>query len=83
MPRIINGQFFEDGKPGTRIINTEGGNYTEKIEGDFIQGNVINYTPKPTPQRKDYSQDGETIDVEAVAEDKEKSGLAKFFKLFL
>lgn len=82
MPRIINDQYFEDGKPGTRIINTNGGNYTEKIEGDFIQveGNVIN--SKPTPQRKDYSQDGEAIDVEAVEENKEKSGLAKFFDFF-
>ncbi|MEG4031884.1 MULTISPECIES: hypothetical protein [unclassified Microcoleus] len=82
MPRIINGQYFEDGKPGTRIINTEGGNYTEKIEGDFIQGNVIGSTPKPAPQRKDLSKDGDAVDVEAVTEDEEKSGLAKFVKLF-
>lgn len=82
MPRIINGQYFEDGKPGTRIINTEGGNYTEKIEGDFIQGNVIGSNPKPAPKRKDYSKDGETIDVEATEEKEEKSGLAKFLDFF-
>jgi len=82
MPRIINGQYFEDGKPGTRIINTEGGNYTEKIEGDFIQGNVIGSTPKPAPQRKDLSKDGEAIDVEATEEKEEKGGLAKFLDFF-
>ncbi|MEG4149528.1 hypothetical protein [Microcoleus sp. Pol12B5] len=84
MPRIINGQYFEDGKPGTRIINTEGGNYTEKIEGDFIQvqGNVIGSTPKPDPQRKDLSKDGEAIDVEATEEQEEKGGLAKFLDFF-
>lgn len=65
MPRIINGQYFEDGKPGTRIINTEGGNYTEKIEGDFIQGNVVGKPPTPTPTRKDLSKDGEAIDVKS------------------
>jgi hypothetical protein len=62
MVRIINGQYFEDGKPGTRIINTEGGNYTEKIEGDFIQGNVVG---KPAPTRKDLSKDGDAIDVKS------------------
>ncbi|MEG4087459.1 hypothetical protein [Microcoleus sp. POL10_C6] len=82
MPRIINGQYFEDGKPGTRIINTEGGNYTEKIEGDFIQGNVIGSTPKSAPQRKDLSKDGEAIDVEATEEKEEKGGLAKFLDFF-
>ncbi|MEG3990244.1 hypothetical protein QUA13_24325 [Microcoleus sp. S28C3] len=82
MPRIINGQYFEDGKPGTRIINTEGGNYTEKIEGDFIQGNVIGSTPKPAPQRKDLSKDGEAIDVEATEEKEEKVGLAKLLDFF-
>lgn len=82
MPRIINGQYFEDGKPGTRIINTEGGNYTEKIEGDFIQGNVIDFTPKPAPQRKDLSKDGEAIDVEATEEKEKKGGLAKFLDFF-
>lgn len=69
MPRIINGQYFEDGKPGTRIINTEGGSYTEKIKGDFIQieGNGIRLgkTPAPTPERKDLSKDGEAIDVKS------------------
>ena len=65
MPRIINGQYFEDGKPGTRIINTNGGNYTEKIEGDFVQvqGNVIGDQSKP--KRKDLSKDGNpAIDVD-------------------
>ncbi|MEG4304866.1 hypothetical protein [Microcoleus sp. D3_18a_C4] len=42
MVRIINGVVFEDGKPGKRVINTNGGNYVEKIEGDFIAGTVIN-----------------------------------------
>lgn len=65
MVRIINGVVFEDGKPGKRIINTGGGNYVEKIEGDFIAGTVINHTPTPTPGRKDLSKDGEAIDVKA------------------
>lgn len=82
MPRIINGQYFEDGKPGTRIINTEGGNYTEKIEGDFIQENVVSSTPKPAPRRKDLSKDGEVIDVEVAKEKEEKGGLAKFLDFF-
>ena len=83
MPRIINGQYFEDGKPGTRIINTNGGNYTEKIEGDFIQGNVIGKKPKSTPERKDLSKDGDALDVEVVKDEKgEKSGLAKFLDFF-
>ena len=82
MPRIINGQYFEDGKLGTRIINTEGGNYTEKIEGDFIQGNVISSTAKPAPQRTDLSKDGEVIDVEVAQEKEEKGGLAKFWDFF-
>lgn len=67
MPRIINGQYFEDGKPGTRVINTNGGNYTECIKGDVIQGEVIvngQVMPK-TPKRKDLSKDGApAIDVE-------------------
>ena len=48
MVRIINGVVFEDGKPGKRIINTNGGNYVEKIEGDFIAGTVVNHKPTPT-----------------------------------
>lgn len=63
MPRIINGNYYEDGKPGKRVINTNGGNYTERIEGNVIQGDVINASPKP--KRKDLSKDGEpAIDVE-------------------
>ena len=65
MVRIINGVVFEDGKPGKRIINTNGGNYVEKIEGDFVQGNVIGKTPTPTPERKDFSKDGDAIDVKS------------------
>ena len=53
MVRIVNGVYFEDGKPGKRVINTNGGNYVEKIEGDFIAGRVINHKPSPTPTRKD------------------------------
>ena len=64
MVRIINGVVFEDGKPGKRVINTQGGNYVEKIEGDFIAGTVINHST-PTPQRKDLSKDGEAIDVKS------------------
>ncbi|MBE9122114.1 hypothetical protein IQ269_15180 [Tychonema sp. LEGE 07199] len=63
MVRIINGVVFEDGKPGKRVINTNGGNYVEKIEGDFIAGTVINY--KPTPTRQDLSKDGDAIDVKS------------------
>jgi len=65
MVRIINGVVFEDGKPGKRVINTGGGNYVEKIEGDFIAGTVINHTSAPTPIRKDLSKDGEAIDVDS------------------
>jgi hypothetical protein len=50
MVRIINGVVFEDGKPGKRVINTNGGNYVEKIEGDYIAGTVINHKPTPTRQ---------------------------------
>ncbi|MEG4171557.1 MULTISPECIES: hypothetical protein [unclassified Microcoleus] len=66
MVRIINGVVFEDGKPGKRVINTQGGNYVEKIEGDFIAGTVINHKTSPTPARKDLSKDGEdAIDVKS------------------
>jgi hypothetical protein len=82
MVRIINGQYFEDGKLGTRIINTEGGNYTEKIEGDFVQGNVVGKTPTPAPERKDYSKDGDAIDVEVTEVKEEKGELAKFLDFF-
>ena len=63
MTRIINGVVFEDGKPEKRVINTNGGNYVEKIEGDFIAGTVINR--KPTPTRQDLSKDGDAIDVKS------------------
>ncbi|MEG4963677.1 MULTISPECIES: hypothetical protein [unclassified Microcoleus] len=63
MVRIINGVVFEDGKPGKRVINTNGGNYVEKIEGDFIAGTVINH--KPTPTRQDLSKNGDVIDVKS------------------
>ena len=63
MVRIINGVVFEDGKPGKRVINTNGGNYVEKIESDYIAGTVINH--KPTRTRKDLSKDGEAIDVKS------------------
>ncbi|MEG4009922.1 hypothetical protein QUA41_28715 [Microcoleus sp. Pol11C1] len=65
MVRIINGVVFEDGKPGKRVINTQGGNYVEKIEGDFIAGTVINHTSNPTLTRKDLSKDGDAIDVKS------------------
>jgi hypothetical protein len=69
MVRIINGVVFEDGKPGKRVINTQGGNYVEKIEGDFIQiqGNEIRSgkVPAPVPERKDLSKDGDAIDVKS------------------
>ena len=65
MVRIINGVVFDDGKPGKRVINTQGGNYVEKIEGDYIAGTVINHTSAPTPTRKDLSKDGEAIDVKS------------------
>lgn len=64
MVRIINGVVFDDGKPGKRVINTQGGNYVEKIEGDYIVGTVINHST-PTPTRKDLSKDGEAIDVKS------------------
>jgi hypothetical protein len=63
MVRIINGVVFEDGKPGKRVINTNGGNYVEKIEGDYIAGTVIHH--KPTPTRQDLSKDGDAIDVKS------------------
>jgi hypothetical protein len=65
MVRIINGVVFEDGKPGKRVINTNGGNYVEKIEGDYIAGTVVNHTPTPAPTRKDLSKDGDAIDVKS------------------
>jgi hypothetical protein len=65
MVRIINGVVFEDGKPGKRVINTNGGNYVETIKGDFIAGTVINHKSSPTPTCKDLSKDGEVIDVKA------------------
>lgn len=64
MVRIINGVVFEDGKPGKRVINTQGGNYVETIKGDYIAGTVINHKP-PTPERTDLSKGGEAIDVKS------------------
>ena len=55
MVRIVNGVYFEDCKPGKRVINTNGGNYVEKIEGDFIAGTVINHKPSPTPEPVSYT----------------------------
>ena len=65
---------YEDGKPasekgeafksGKNTIHMNGGNYTQKIKGDYIQGSVVSSsTPTPTPPRKDYSGDGDAIDV--------------------
>ena len=65
MVRIVNGVYFEDGKPGKRVINTNGGDYVEKIEGNFVQGNVVGKTPTSTPERKDLSKDGDAIDVKS------------------
>jgi hypothetical protein len=65
MVRIINGVVFKDGKPGKRVINTQGGNYVEEIEGDFIAGTVINHKPSQAPTRKDLSKDGDAIDVKS------------------
>ncbi|MEG4589698.1 hypothetical protein QUA54_31455 [Microcoleus sp. MOSTC5] len=64
MVRIINGVVFDDGKPGKRVINTNGGNYVEEIKGDYIAGTVISHSA-PTPTRKDLSKDGEAIDVKS------------------
>ena len=64
MVRIINGVVFDDGKPGKRVINTNGGNYVENIKGDYIAGTVINHK-SPTPERKDLSKDGDEVDVKA------------------
>ena len=63
MVRIIKGVVFENGKPGKRVINTNGCNYVEKIEGNYIAGTVINH--KPTPTRQDLSKDGDAIDVKS------------------
>ncbi|HLO51559.1 MAG TPA: hypothetical protein VK211_24310 [Kamptonema sp.] len=68
--------------PEPALLTPRGGNYTEKIEGDFIQGNVISSTAKPAPQRTDLSKDGEVIDVEVAQEKEEKGGLAKFWDFF-
>lgn len=65
MVRIINGVVFEDGKPGKRVINTNGGNYVEEIKGDFVQGSVINHKSKPKETRTDLSEDGDAIDVKS------------------
>lgn len=82
MKRIIfdeDGNAFEveDGKPndgsdktiksGNRTIHLNGGNYTQEIKGNYIQGNVISFgkAPTPTPTRKDLSKDGELIDVKS------------------
>ena len=65
MVRIINDVVFEDGKPGKRVINTNGGNYVETIKGDFVAGTVINHTSASTPTRKDLSKDDDAIDVKS------------------
>lgn len=63
-------------------VYLNGGNYNREIKGNFIQGDVISFgsKPKPVPERKDYSEEGEAIDVEEPEE--EKSGLAKFLDFF-
>jgi hypothetical protein len=60
--RIINGKPKEDQK-SQRVINTNGANYIEQIEGTMInvQGNTV--IPQEIP-RKDLSEDGSpAIDV--------------------
>jgi len=60
----------KDNQGKNRIFNLRDGNYTEKIEGDFIQGDVIgsnSKAPVPAP-RKDYSEEGDAIDVEVKEE---------------
>jgi len=72
----------KDKQSKNRIFNLSSGNYTEKIEGDFIQGNVIgNSKPTPTP-RKDYSEDGDAIDVEDEKDDEKKDGFDKILDFF-
>jgi hypothetical protein len=69
---------YDDGKPndapdktiksGNRTIHLNGGNYTQEIKGNYIQGNVISFgnkPPTPTPERKDLSKDGDVIDVKS------------------
>ena len=43
------------------------GNYNPEIKGDFIQGDVISFggQPKPAPERKDLSKDGDAVDVKS------------------
>lgn len=66
MTRIINGVVFEDGQPGTRIINLGGGNYVERLDGDFVQGSVVNLSVPPNnPPRKEASEAGVVIDVDS------------------
>lgn len=63
MPRIINGNYYEDGNPRKRVINTNGGDYIEKIEGDVVV--VSGQTIPGIPKRKDLSKDGKpAIDVD-------------------
>lgn len=83
---------YDDGKPnnepnktiksGRNTVHLNGGNYTQEIKGNYIQGSVIGSSPKPAPERKDLSKDGEAIDVDVEEEKEEKSGLAKFLDFF-
>ena len=66
---------YDDGKPNTETSRTiksgrntvhlNGGNYTQEIKGNYIQGSVVGSNPSPTPERKDLSKDGEAVDVKS------------------
>ena len=66
---------YDDGKPNTEpnrtmksgrnTVHLNGGNYTQEIKGNYIQGSVIGSSPTPAPERKDLSQDGDAVDVKS------------------
>nr|WP_290224043.1 hypothetical protein [Trichocoleus desertorum] len=79
----INGENYfegEDDKDGNRVINIDGGTYTEHIQGDVVQGSVINidgnevwWEDQPSQQpRQDYSG-SDVIDVNATEVDGQQS----------
>ncbi|MEG4577564.1 hypothetical protein QUA56_33600 [Microcoleus sp. N3A4] len=66
---------YEDGKPNTEpsqtiksgrnTVHLNGGNYTQEIKGNYIQGSVVGSSSTPKPERKDLSKDGDAIDVKS------------------
>ena len=67
---------YDDGKPnesktnrtvksGRNTVHLNGGNYTQEIKGNYIQGSVIGSGSSPAPECKDLSKNGEAIDVKA------------------